>query len=420
MRAAACRDLRVGGLIAVRILWVTPQHPDPVAGGGGAHEYELLRHVAARHDIHVITSAGYLYNGRSSLPDLGVSYDVVDSPTYEYPKNKFEVAWAMVRARPTLVLWTMRRRWEDLSVAVTDTWGSFRPDLLHVSLGELAPVLGATRGPSSLLLFDSYTRHVERRLTIERMPRRRLQLQVERRRAAAWERHWYSKATAVASVSSVDAARFRELLQQPVDVIENPIADSYFEAPTRERSRDTVLFVGSLAYPPNTDAITWIVDEIWPAIQARRPDAKLVVAGRGDDDAVTVPRVRRQVEAAGGAFAVDVPDIRPYYWEAAVVLAPIRLGAGLRNKVIHAMACRAPVVATPAALEGIAVEQNSVIVRDTASGIADAVVDLMNDPGSVASLVERAAVAMERYRSDVIGETFDRWLRSAAGTLPSP
>jgi len=404
----------------VRILWVTPQHPDPVAGGGGAHEYELLRHVAARHDIHLVTSAGYLYNGRSALPDLGISYDVVQSPTYEYPKNKFEVAWAMMRARPTLVLWTMRRRWADLSAAVTSTWDSFRPELLHVSLGELAPVLAAARGPSSLLLFDSYTRHVERRLTIERLPRRRLQLHVERRRAAAWERHWYSQASAIASVSSVDAARFGELLHRPVDVIENPIADDYFAVPADARSRDTVLFVGSLAYPPNTDAITWIVEEIWPAIRTRRPDAKLVVAGRGDDDAVTVPRVRRQVEAAGGAFAVDVPDIRPYYWRAAVVLAPIRLGAGLRNKVIHAMACRAPVVATPPALEGITIDDADVVVRDTAEGIAAAAVEIMNDPQSAAHRTARAAAAMERYRTEVIGETFERWLRRAAGTVPTP
>ena len=407
-------------MIGVRILWVTPQHPDPVAGGGGAHEYELLRHVAAHHDIHIVTSAGYLYNGRSALPDLGITYDVVQSPTYEYPKNKFEVARAMLRARPTLVLWTMRRRWDDLSAAVERTWNSFRPDLLHVSLGELAPVLSAARGPSSLLLFDSYTRHIERRLTIERMPRRRLQLHVERRRAANWERQWYSKASAVASVSSVDAHRFQELLHKPVDVIENPIADEYFAVPTTTRSRDTVLFVGSLAYPPNTDAIAWIVDEIWPAIRARRPDAKLVIAGRGDDDAVTVPRVRRQVEAAGGVFAVDVPDIRPYYWDAAVVLAPIRLGAGLRNKVIHAMACRAPVVATPAALEGIAIDERDVTVRETAAEIADAAVDAMSDPASTASRVERAALAMQRYRSDVIGEAFDRWLRRAAGTVPRP
>ena len=404
----------------MRILWVTPQHPDPTASGGGAHEYQLLREIAAHHEIHVVTSAGYLYGGTSALPDLGITYEVVHSPTHPYPRNKFEVAWAMVRARPTLVLWTMRERWHDLSRAVEAASASFRPDLLHVSLGELAPVLAAAQGRSSLLLFDSYTRHVERRLEVERLPRRRLQLLVERRRAAAWERHWYSKASAVASVSSVDAARFTDLLQRPVSVIENPIAEEFFTPPTVARSRDTVAFVGSLAYPPNTDAISWIVEEIWPSVLARRPDAKLVVAGRGDDDAVTVPRVRQQVEAVGGAFAVDVPDIRPYYWQAAVVVAPVRLGAGLRNKVIHAMACRAPVVATPAALEGIEVSADDVVVRTDGADFANAVVEALNDPEPARQRAERAAVAMQRYRSDAIGTRFDSWLREAAGTLPSP
>ena len=402
----------------MRILWVTPQHPDPTAGGGGAHEYQLLREIADKHQIHVVTSAGYLYGGRSALPDLGITYEVVQSPTYPYPRNKLEVAWALVRARPTLALWTMRERWRDLSAAVETASESFRPDLVHVSLGELAPVLGAARGPSSLLLFDSYTRHVERRLEIERLPRRRLQLRVERRRAAAWERHWYSRATAVASVSSVDAARFGQLLHRPVTVIENPIAEEYFAEPTVPRSSDTVVFVGSLAYPPNTDAIAWIVDEIWPAIRTRRPDAQLVVAGRGDDDAVTVPRVRRQVEAAGGTFAVDVPDIRPYYWKAAVVVAPIRLGAGLRNKVIHAIACRAPVVATPAALEGIVIDHDDVVVRLTAADIAAAVADVMDDPAAARQRADGAVAAMDRYRSDTIGARFDAWLRMAVTVEP--
>lgn len=403
----------------MRILWVTPQHPDPVAGGGGAHEYQLLRAVAPRHEIHLVTSAGHIAGGRSSLPDLGVTFESVQSRIHAYPQNKYEVARAMVRARPTLMLWTMRERWRDLSAAIMRLTPSFRPDLVHVSLGELAPVLGVVRGPSSLLLFDSYTRHVERRLEVERMPRRRLQLMVERRRASSWERHWYSKASAVASVSSVDAARFTELLHRPVSVIENPIADEYFAEPAVERSRDAVVFVGSLAYPPNTDAIEWIVDEIWPAVRQRCPEASLIVAGRGDDDAVTVPRVRRQVEAAGGVFAADVPDIRPYYWRAAVVVAPIRLGAGLRNKVIHAIACRAPVVATPAALEGIDVDRDDVVVGDTAADIADAVVDILRDPEPARRRAERAVAAMEPYRSATIGERFDVWLRSASN-VPRP
>jgi glycosyltransferase involved in cell wall biosynthesis len=396
----------------MRVLWVSPHHPDPAGGGGSAHEFQLLRSASERHDIRLITS----YTGRaideSPLPGLGV--DVVPSVVHPHPSNRLGVARAMIRARPTLLLWLLRERWKDLSAAVARAQDAIRPDLVHVSLGELAPVLGAARGPTSLLLFDSYTRHVERRLAVEPLLRRRLQLRMEQRRAASWERQWYGKAGAIASVSNVDAERFRDLLGRDVTVIENPIADEYFEPPAVSRRTDTVLFVGSLAYPPNTDAIEWITRDIWPSVLRHRPDARLVIVGRADGDVVTVPRVRALVEAAGGTFAVDVPDVRPYYWEATVVIAPLRLGAGLRNKVIHAMACRAPVVATPAALEGIAVAAGQhALVASTADTFASAVVEAMNQPEASARRVAAAAGVMERYRAGVIGERFEQWWQSA-------
>ena len=398
----------------MRVVWVSPHHPDPAGGGGSAHEFQLLRHVSRRHDIHLITS----YTGRdtadSSLPKLGVDVQVVPSVVYPHPRSKVAVGRAMLRARPTLLLWLQRERWKDLSRAVAAAQESLRPDLVHVSLGELAPVLGAARGPSSLLLFDSYTRHVERRLAVEPLARRRWQLRMERHRAAAWERRQYTKAHAIASVSSVDAARFRELLGRNVTILENPIAAEYYQVPAVARRAGTVLFVGSLAYPPNTDAIEWLVHDIWPHVQRQRSDARLVIVGRGDGDTVTVPRVRELVESAGGTFAVDVPDVRPYYWEASVVVAPLRLGAGLRNKVIHAMACGAPVVATPAALEGIRVAAGEhALVASTAEGLAGAIVQTLSERAHATRRAAAAATVMQRYRADLMGDRFEGWWASA-------
>ena len=129
----------------------------------------------------------------------------------------------------------------------------------------------------------------------------------------------------------------------------------------------------------------------------------------------TVAGVVQQVESIGGHLAVDVPDIRPYYWEATVVVAPVRLGAGLRNKVIHAMACHAPVVATPMALEGIAVEDGAhVVTASSAEGLADAIVRTMSEPEESARRAEAAALQMQRYHVNAIGERFERWLQSAA------
>ena len=83
----------------------------------------------------------------SSLPALGIDVEMVPSVIHPHPRNKFGVAREMLRARPTLMLWLQRERWKELSRAVTAAQERVRPDLIHVSLGELAPVLAAAHRP---------------------------------------------------------------------------------------------------------------------------------------------------------------------------------------------------------------------------------------------------------------------------------
>ena len=133
----------------------------------------------------------------------------------------------------------------------------------------------------------------------------------------------------------------------------------------RRRSTNEVVFAGTLDYRPNIDAVEWLVDDMWPTVKARVPDAKLVVVGRSPTQAVA-----DAVARAGGELHGDVADIRPFYWGAAVAVSPIRLGSGLRNKQLHAMASRAPLVTTPTALEGVPVKPGEhALVADGAGAL---------------------------------------------------
>ena len=166
-------------------------------------------------------------------------------------------------------------------------------------------------------------------------------------------------------------------------MVENSIPERLFEPPQLARSGNVVTFVGTLNHPPNTDAVEWLVREIWPLVISKRPDAELRVAGRSDGG-INGPITRRLgalVREAGGRLDVDVDDIRPLYWEAAVVVAPIRTGAGMRSKVIHAMACGAPVVATITAFEGIPeTATRQAMTGTTAAEVAAGIVKTLDDP----------------------------------------
>ena len=101
-------------------------------------------------------------------------------------------------------------------------------------------------------------------------------------------------------------------------------------------------------YWPNIDAVQWFCENILPAIRLRIPDAVFYIVG-----ARPTEQVKALARMTGVRVTGTVPDVRPYIAHASVVVAPLRIARGIQNKVLEAMAMRKPVVASPAALEGI-------------------------------------------------------------------
>jgi glycosyltransferase involved in cell wall biosynthesis len=167
-----------------------------------------------------------------------------------------------------------------------------------------------------------------------------------------------------------------------------------------------------MGYAPNIDAVEWLVAEIWPRVVATRPDARLVAVGRAIDDHTVMDRLRALL---GDRLVLDVDDIRTAYWSAAVSIAPMRLGGGLKNKVIHAMACGTPVVCTSAAAEGTgAQDREHVVLADEADALAAAVGDVLDDPEPARAMAERARHHVEAFATDRVVVDMERWWDRAA------
>lgn len=160
-------------------------------------------------------------------------------------------------------------------------------------------------------------------------------------------------AEAVAFVSDLDKQRADRLFDGPAERGVAPIpidTDYYVPAPPGWPSpaHPVVLFTGHLSHPPNVDAVLFFLDEIWPLIRARRPDAVFEVVG-------STPRddLREACESTPGVqLAANVPDIRPHFWNARIYVVPMRFGGGVRQKIFEAWSMGVPVVATPMAVEG--------------------------------------------------------------------
>jgi polysaccharide biosynthesis protein PslH len=164
--------------------------------------------------------------------------------------------------------------------------------------------------------------------------------------------------------------------------------------PARELA-GAVLFVGNFAHPPNRDAASWLAREIMPAVRRRQPEARLRIVG-----AAPGPEVRA-LAGPGVEVVADAPSVLPHLEEAAVVMAPVRSGGGMRMKVLQAMAAGKAVVTTSRGAEGYTGfgEALPLAVADSEAEIAAATAELLADDQRRRRLGESARAFAERHHS---------------------
>ncbi|MBL8901317.1 MAG: glycosyltransferase [Planctomycetes bacterium] len=174
--------------------------------------------------------------------------------------------------------------------------------------------------------------------------------------------------------------------------------------PAQER-RPRVAFVGYFRHPPNVDGAVWLAREVFPLVRRQVPEAELVLVGKDPTSEVLALRSLPGVEVTG-----FVPDILPYMMESAVMAVPIRLGGGLRGKVLEAWAAGKALVSTRIACEGFhAQDGENVLLADDAAGFAAALVRCLRDPELRSKLgAAGRRVAQERYSCEAMARSYEK------------
>lgn len=170
-----------------------------------------------------------------------------------------------------------------------------------------------------------------------------------------------------------------------LSVVPNGVRDEILERETEpnetippehsSESSDSLVFLGKMDYFPNVDAAKYFVQEIFPLVRRQRPDTEFIIVGTQPTDAVRQLGERPGVEVTG---FVDDPD--EYLAGARVVVAPMRFGAGLQNKVLESMGLGKPVVTTSLGAEGIDIEEDDhLMIADTPESFAERIESLLED-----------------------------------------
>ncbi len=371
----------------MRLLIVTPALPHAGATNAGSLvTYEQVRLLASRHEVTIATFAvpdAAERAGVESLEGMGIDVHPVWRPRYgglRLWKRRVEVlryglrswlGWLLGRF-PRMVV---HSREPEMQALLTNLLAERSFELLQVEDSMMASYAYPTRAPK--LLIDHEVRVGDGR---SHTPS-------EAHRWRRYLRDIGKRFDGIQVFSNRDAEALGALdvsLSPKVRV--NPFGVRIPPEQFAHQEHSDLVFVGGFNHPPNVDAARWLVGEVMPHVWKRRSDTLLTIVGKEP------PADVRALESALVRITGQVPAVEPYVAGAAVVVAPIRTGGGMRMKVLQAMAAGKAVMTTSLGAEGLAGPKDDLplVISDEAAALASETVRLLSDPQARDELGRRA------------------------------
>jgi len=369
--------LRVSGwrvMPPARVLFLTPRLPFPPVGGDRLRAFHFLKRLKARH--RVVLAA--FVERRSQLEDargFEPFYDRLRVVVLPKAVSYARCLLGLASRRPLQVHYY---RSPKMARVVREELAR-GCDVLYSHLVRMAQYVPEDPRVRTVVdLTDAISLNYERAKKF-RSGVFSLINRVEAPRILAWERAMIRRADRSILISEVDARHLRRGADaKRVVVIGNGVDVSAFPFRSSGYDADQIVFFGQLRYFPNVDGVRWFVNEVLPIIAQSRPATRLLIVG-----AEPPASVRRLADGERIVVTGFVPSIIPSVQGSAVSLAPLRVGAGVQNKILESLALGTPVVATSIAAEGL--DARCLAVGDSPVAFAARVLELLGDPVSRAA-----------------------------------
>ncbi|MEO8099696.1 MAG: glycosyltransferase [Acidobacteriota bacterium] len=398
----------------MKILWVNQYFLHPTERGGQIRSLGILRQLHRRHEVHY---AALEDPTSSEGRDMAHTFS-----THAYPVPHPVVSRRSLSFVPQLLsnifgsdlpLAVSRYASPALLQKVTEIEAKEHFDCIvcdFVASGVQIPDIKR----SVIFQHNVETTIFERHAEHAKTPLHRWFFSNQARRMHAYEKRMCRDSMHVIAVSDIDAQRMRDMFQiTNVSSVATGVDVDYFRRPVDSRPPEIqFVFVGSMDWLPNNDAVLWFAKDILPLIRQRKPNCKVAIVGRKPD-----PRV---LDLAGSDADIEVtgtvPDVRPYLWNSQISILPLRIGGGTRMKVYEAMAAGLPVVSTTVGVEGLEGQPGrDLLIGDTPEAFAEQCISLLDNPALYNSISEAGfRLVDETCGWESVSRQFEKVLLDAA------
>lgn len=393
----------------LRILWVKANKLLPVHSGGDIRSFNIARQLARRHELTFVSyydgaqdidydrqlselfpASFCMGTGKSEGSMLGRSVDYVARLASPLPYAVGRFACKAVQQK--LQQFFDEQKFDVAICDFLDAAVNFPSHLSTVSV---------------LFQHNVETEIWRRHAATESNPVKRRMYAIEFRKMLRYESQAVRKFHHVIAVSEHDRSLMETWVEgSRITVVPTGVdLEQYKPDFSNEPASPIVMFVGAMDWEPNIDAMEYFCRQIWPAVLARVPDAKLRIVGRNPGERV------HALSAPSIEITGRVPSVAEHLREASVVIVPLRIGGGTRLKIYEAMAAGKAVVSTSIGAEGLDVHHGrDIVLADSLDSFSDAVSTLLHDDQARRKYQRAAAELAARYDWAVIGEHFGRTL----------
>jgi polysaccharide biosynthesis protein PslH len=204
---------------------------------------------------------------------------------------------------------------------------------------------------------------------------------LEARRTREFENSISGQFVAHITCSDLDSKRLAtHTAHAQIVAIPNSVDVLYFKAEAKKTDSQSIVFVGTMSWYPNADAIKFFLIEVWPKLKKVCPELRFHIVGGGSPKTV----VNLASKSADVVLHGFVDDIRPIVEAASIYVCPVRTGGGTRLKILDAFALEKCVVSHRMACEGIeATSGEELVLVESAEEFTRAITELLSRPEEI-------------------------------------
>ncbi|MCX7872239.1 MAG: glycosyltransferase [Verrucomicrobiae bacterium] len=364
----------------LKILWLKTGALHPLDTGGKLRTYNMLRQLNTRHEVCFLAflPPGIAKNSIKQASEY--SSEQLWIEMQETPKGSlkfcFELFLNLFSDLPYVIEKYKSAKMSAKIAEVEETFDITICDFLTPAVNWLS----ATKRPTKSLLFQ----HNVEALIWKRLaetagnPIKKWYFTLQWKRLKDFEQMAAAHFGGVVCVSDEDCRLMHKDygLTNILGSVPTGVDVDYFKPIKRAPEDGLIVFVGSMDWMPNIDAVHYFVNEIYPKIKKTRPGTRFAIVGRKPMESVrALARKDNSIIVTG-----TVDDVRPWLDKATAMVVPLRAGGGTRIKIYEAMAQGTPVVSTSIGAEGLAIKDNeNILIADSVEEFAQDVLTLLED-----------------------------------------